>query len=120
MEVSGNSFPKSLVLRTEKDFASVLSEAHRMQRSGGIIRCDPFVVYKKPAQCGRLGISVAKKILKESPKRNRVKRVIREWFRHNKSQIAGDIVIRLMKRPDSLASEVLVSPLEASIELLKK
>jgi ribonuclease P protein component len=45
-----------------------------------------------------LGVSVSKRIVPSSVKRNSIKRLIRESFRlRTKSEIARDIVIRLRK-----------------------
>ena len=50
----------------------------------------------------RLGINVSKKV-GGSVKRNRIKRAIREFFRHNKKQIPKgyDIMISALKQSDS-------------------
>lgn len=121
MPENEKKLPKSNILRSQKDFSDVLSLAHR-EKSGSnlIIRCDPFVIYRKPGAEPRLGMSIAKRIIKESPKRNRIKRVLREWFRHNKSDIKGDIVVRLLRKPTDFTSLALIASLKRCSEALKK
>jgi ribonuclease P protein component len=47
----------------------------------------------------RLGLAIAKKHLKLASHRNRLKRIVRESFRHKQSDFAGvDIVV--LSRPD--------------------
>lgn len=44
----------------------------------------------------RLGMIVPKKVIRTAVGRNRVKRLLREWFRHRQADIAGlDIIARL-------------------------
>ncbi|WP_370848410.1 ribonuclease P protein component [Novimethylophilus kurashikiensis] len=46
----------------------------------------------------RIGIVVSKKVARRAVARNYMRRVLREWFRHNQATlIAVDIVIRLNK-----------------------
>lgn len=44
----------------------------------------------------RLGMVVPKRIVGRAVDRNRLKRIFREWFRHNRGRLAGkDCVVRL-------------------------
>lgn len=46
----------------------------------------------------RLGIVVSKKTARRAVARNYMRRVVREWFRHHRSQMTGrDLVIRVNK-----------------------
>ena len=46
----------------------------------------------------RLGIVVSKKTARRAVARNYMRRVLREWFRHHREQMAGhDLVIRVNK-----------------------
>lgn len=47
----------------------------------------------------RLGMIVPKKVLRTAVARNRVKRLLREWFRQSQVEIAGlDVIARLKSR----------------------
>lgn len=47
----------------------------------------------------RLGLIVPKRVLRRAVDRNRVKRMLREWFRCNQSRLGSrDILIRVTKR----------------------
>jgi ribonuclease P protein component len=44
----------------------------------------------------RLGLIVPKRVLRRAVDRNRVKRIVRDWFRRHKAQIGGrDLLIRV-------------------------
>jgi ribonuclease P protein component len=61
-----------------------------------------LILKKNKGDITRLGITVSKKV-GGSVKRNRIKRAIREFFRHNKKQIPKgyDIMISALKEGDS-------------------
>lgn len=50
---------------------------------------------------GRLGITVAKKRVRRSVDRNRVKRVLREWYRLNRSNLTGNWDLVLIAQSQS-------------------
>jgi ribonuclease P protein component len=51
----------------------------------------------------RLGLIVPKRCLPRAVDRNRVKRVLREWFRIHQAGLAGrDVLVRLVARPQDL------------------
>jgi ribonuclease P protein component len=58
----------------------------------------------------RLGLIVPKRLLSRAVDRNRVRRLLREWFRNNQGRLDGrDLVVRLSARPTdprSLLAEV--------------
>jgi len=61
----------------------------------------------------RLGLAVARKVLRRAVARNRVKRVVRESFRHNQTMLAGyDFVV--LARPGIARSDARV--LRAALE----
>ena len=68
-------FTRSQRLRTRADFESV--HAARVRESRG-----PLTIYAKPNELGfsRLGLSVSRRV-GTAPRRNRIKRLIREAFR---------------------------------------
>ena len=62
----------------------------------------------------RLGLVVSKKNISKAVERNRVKRLIRESFRKNKSQIPNlDVVVLIRKGIDVLPNVVISSKLNS-------
>ena len=103
-------FTKTDKLLTQNDFSSVFRSAHLKRQ---IFNKGPFAIYKQDNEGStRLGISIAKKIVKKAHDRNRIKRCIREFFRINKADLEGDMVIRLKVRPKKLNFENLTNPLK--------
>jgi len=74
-----------------RDFVAVL-RGGRLLRGNGI----SLLLGGDDSGQARLGLIVPKRIVQRSVDRNRVKRVLREWFRHNRQRLSGrDCVIRL-------------------------
>ena len=62
----------------------------------------------------RLGLVVSKRNISKAVKRNRVKRLIRESFRKNKSQIPNlDVVVLIRKGIDVLPNVIISSKLNS-------
>lgn len=72
----GSNFPKSSRLLKKKDFR--FRPYHKFQTKHFQL------VYTLNGR-GRIGISIAKRVLKRSVWRNRIRRLIREAFRHQKA-----------------------------------
>jgi len=90
LPASGFGFQQQHRLCT-RDFVAVL-------RGGRLLRGNGISVLLGGSDAGqsRLGLIVPKRILQRAVDRNRVKRVLREWFRHSRERLAGrDCVIRL-------------------------
>lgn len=52
----------------------------------------------------RLGLAVSRRVARQAVRRNRIKRLIRESFRHHKTQVAGlDLVV--IARPAAAAAD---------------
>lgn len=92
------SFPKAYRLASSDEFRRVYREARRG-------RVGPFTWHARPngRQYARLGLAVPKRVVKRATERSRVKRLIRESFRHNRSRLpAADIVVSVKTRPVDL------------------
>lgn len=70
-----------------------------LSKKGKKVHTDCFIaiVLKGNAQNNRLGITVSKRV-GNAVKRNRIKRIIREYFRHKKQNITGPIDINIVAR----------------------
>ena len=84
-----NSFPKILRIRKKKDFQEIYAKGKRYYTQN-------FIIYVKENGLSypRLGITVTRKYGK-AVRRNRMKRLIREFFRHNKKlfKVGYDYII---------------------------
>lgn len=89
---SDNSFPAKFKIKTSRDFRNILTEGTKTHSQN-------FILYVKPNSLGfpRLGVSVGKKTSASSVRRNRMKRVLREVFRKNKSAFSSNDVVFLIK-----------------------
>jgi len=107
-------FLKSDRLLSERDFSTVLKKAHESVRgSGAIVHSGIYRIYRNPSSSSnRLGLAIGKKVLRNSVDRNRVKRVIREFFRENRILFRGDFLIKLDRRPANFEYTTLTKPLE--------
>ena len=69
----------------------------------------------------RLGVVVAKKLLKRAVDRNRVKRVVREQFRLRRAGLSGiDLVVRLAVKPAPLDGAQLATDFLALLDKLQR
>jgi len=75
--------------------------------------------YKNDQERIRLGITVSKKVGK-APTRNRIKRIIREYFRTNRENITGkwDINIIAKKESSEISTDIARSSLKSLLEEL--
>ena len=63
-------------------------------------------------QCPRLGLIVAKRGVAKAHERNRIKRVIRDYFRQQQQELAAlDIVIQVMAKLDNAELRVFLARL---------
>lgn len=110
--------PKKVRLRKRAEFLT-------LSRNGKKVYTDGFLalVCEGEAHNNRIGITVSKKV-GNAVERNRIKRIIREYFRHNKENISGpkDINIIARKGLTSLANRQIYEKLDklfARIELAR-
>lgn len=69
----------------------------------------------------RLGLAIAKKHVRRAVDRNRIKRLIRESFRHNLTFLSGlDIVVLARKGVENSTNEILTSALNKHWKVLNQ
>jgi len=85
-----HSFPPSARLHASAEYQAVFKGAKRLASSH--LRLHAHV--RAEATVPRLGVTVSKKVDKRAVGRNRIKRVSREFFRHEMAQLPpGDYVL---------------------------
>lgn len=87
------AFPKALRLRSRADFSAVYERRARESRG-------PLTVYALPNTLGhaRMGLSVSRKV-GTAPRRNRIKRLLRESFRLMQHDLPGNYDLLIVVRP---------------------
>lgn len=83
-------FPRAARLLTAEDYRQVFdAAAYKVQTQQFLILATPT-----PVEESRVGLVIAKKNIKLAVQRNRIKRIIRESFRHSRSQLDNlDLVV---------------------------
>ncbi|HKB16510.1 MAG TPA: ribonuclease P protein component [Planctomycetota bacterium] len=76
------AFPRRLRLRGETTFRNVFREGARAR--GSVLQ---VIARGNDLPESRLGISVARRVTRSSPERNRLKRLVREAFRLNRRRL---------------------------------
>ena len=107
--VSEFRFGKKRRLLGASDFQPVFKNARFK------VSCQHLLVLAVPGNlvCPRLGLVIAKKNISRAVDRNRVKRILRESFRHNQGLLpAVDIVILARSGIGSLGKHVIRSKIE--------
>ena len=115
--MQGYGFPRSVRLLTAQDFKAIFSGAKYKAST------KEFLLLAIPCTSGhsRLGLVVAKKGVKKAVARNRLKRLIREQFRLNKSRLGDvDLVILTRKGADQLTNTDIVRDLEKLFRRLQR
>ena len=110
-------FPKSHRLLNPSDFQGVFDEAplrasHRL-----------FLMLARPNghEHPRLGLIIAKKHIRLASRRNRLKRLIRETFRHQQQTLGGiDVIVMARKGMDQLDNPSLIQQLNGQWRRLAK
>ncbi|MGH1486651.1 MAG: ribonuclease P protein component [Cellvibrionaceae bacterium] len=103
------SFPKALRLLTANDFEQVFSKSdYRASHRHFLILAIPNQ-HSEP----RLGLVIAKKHIRLAVERNRIKRLIRESFRHQQHQLSGiDAIVLARKGLDQLDNKAINNTLD--------
>ncbi|WP_455198190.1 ribonuclease P protein component [Kaarinaea lacus] len=86
----GHTFPRHIRLLTSRDFQRVFRD-NKVRVSDNM-----WSLLARDNDLGhaRLGMAISKRVVKNAVQRNRIKRIVRESFRHHQQQLAGlDIVV---------------------------
>ncbi|TBR37450.1 ribonuclease P protein component [Marinomonas agarivorans] len=111
-------FPRQVRLLTAGDYQTVFNNTSSKVFAGEFL----LLATKRNDNQARLGLIVAKKNEKRAVERNRIKRLVRNSFRHNKTKLAGyDIVFLARQGIKDLDNPTLSGRIEkAWDQLLKK
>ena len=94
-------FPRSARLRTPAEFKQCLAHG---QRAGGRY----FRLVKAQGAVARIGIAISRKVDKTSVERNRIRRIVREWFRHQRAALPpADYFVNAKPEASGVAADVL-------------
>ena len=103
-------FTRDFRLLSPADFKSVFDGAQHKVSCRYIL----MLAIKQQTPQTRLGMVVAKKNVSKSVERNRIKRLIRESFRHARLPLPGlDIVVLIRKGLDNLPNFIISSKIDA-------
>jgi len=108
--MSDKQFSRSLRLLTAADYSRVFKKNQRFSD-----RYWTVLVHQNKDADPKLGLAIAKKRAKRAVDRNRLKRVVRESFRHHSRQLDG-LELVVMNR-DAAASEK-ISTVRRSMDAL--
>ena len=86
------SFSRATRLQSRKEFKQIFSQSDKVS-----YRYLVALYRVNHSNQSRLGIIIAKKLMKSAVKRNLIKRVVRESFRHYQEKIPGFDIIVLMR-----------------------
>jgi ribonuclease P protein component len=85
-----------------EDIDALLASGKGLRRAGVSVQTQPNAL-----GCPRLGLIVPRRVLPRAVDRNRVRRVLREWFRLNQQRLGGrDILVRVTEKPGEFLSVV--------------
>ncbi len=92
-ESPSRALPREAIVRHKRDFQSVFATKQAC-------RVGPFVAHAGPNEAGRprLGLAVPRAV-GSAPQRNRIKRLLREAFRHVQHQLPNTLDLVLVVRP---------------------
>ena len=103
-------FTRDFRLLSPADFRSVFNGAQHKVSCRYIL----ILAIKQQTLQTRLGMVVSKKNISKSVERNRIKRLVRESFRHARLRLPGlDIIVLIRKGLDSLPNYVISSKIDA-------
>jgi len=110
---SNNAFPRSLRLTRPGDFRFVFDQSR-------MVRDDAFRILSRSngrEQC-RLGLAVSRKACRSAAGRNRLKRLVRESFRHHHRELAESGPVDIVVLPTPGAASICNAELTRRLEAL--
>ena len=111
------TFSKSLRLLTPSDFKPVFDQA----TSRASHQYFMFLASSNGLSIPRLGLVIAKKNIKHAVQRNRIKRLVREAFRHFQHELSAiDCVFLTRRGLDQLDNETITKQLMQQLKRLAK
>ncbi len=110
---SDYTFPKELKIRKSSQYDEIFGKGKRLRSK----HFDILYIHNALGYC-RAGLVVGKKNVRSAVKRNRIKRVVREVFRNNKSIFDSlDVVFLAKKGSDTLNYSNVKREIEETIRL---
>ncbi len=92
------AFPRHRRLTCKSDFRRVFATGQRFAGDYLVVAIDHH-----NEQTSRLGLAIGKRHCRQAVERNRIKRVIREWFRHHYMLLCGLDMVYLARSTVSSA-----------------
>ena len=89
MSLSPHSFPKSARLLTSAQYSRVFEQSKRRASTRHALL---LALSSNEGQSSRLGLVVAKKNVRLAHERNRIKRLVREYFRCHPTETPMDLI----------------------------
>jgi ribonuclease P protein component len=85
-----------------EDIEALLASGKGLRRAGVSVQTRTNAL-----DCPRLGLIIPRRLVPRAVDRNRIKRVLREWFRRNRDRLGSrDILVRLTGNPGDVLSTV--------------
>jgi ribonuclease P protein component len=106
---SAQSFSRQSRLLNKHDFGRVFGN-NSLKASG---RFALLLALPTENHYSRLGLIVAKKHVRQAVQRNRIKRLVREFFRHQQTDTSIDVVFLARNNIDTLTNRDIQTQLEA-------
>ena len=104
----GFTFPRHVRLLSSRDFQAVFRD--KSSRSSD--QRWTLLVRPNKLEDARLGLAISKRVLKHAVDRNRIKRIVRESFRHHQQELCGlDIVVMCRDEVKQMTNEDLFDSL---------
>lgn len=109
------SFPRQRRLVTKAEFKSIFDKSKKINQKHLVL-----LYQRNQSPHARLGVIVAKRTVNSAVKRNRIKRILRESFRHYQDTLKGmDIIVIARRQCDQLSNQKLREGIDDLWEKLK-